>query len=183
MMNPRLTLPVMLVSLWVTLAALGIRDELSMLQGIETWVTQAWRAWAHVIVHADLSHALTNAVAFFAMLMLWPQWLKSQRVMLLLWAVYGASAPFVVDSNAFGASGWLHAMFAYAALTWGFEGSLRKTSSVLMLAGLAFKLLAESQAWVDVQGVAWHLHIAGVATGLLLASIGLVVSHTKSKSA
>ncbi len=133
-----------------------------------------WRGWSHVFVHADIGHLAVNTIGTVALCFLWPQLSQSLRSWALIWLLYGAAAPLAVDGPAYGLSGLLHGVFAYAALRWPFDARtpvLRSVVRGLLLTGIGLKLAAESQGWVDTQGVAWHLHILGALSGAVAWAI------------
>lgn len=139
------------------------------------WSGDWWRAWTHVVVHADVWHLAGNLAAAMALAVLWAQvGLVGRRAAwhaLGLWAGYGLLC-LGFPGPAWGASGLLHAAAAWGALLaldqsrntsqWGgwlsFGGALT----------LALWLKVGLEAYLDMPGLAWGLHLSG----LLCAGIG-----------
>ncbi len=144
--------------------------QTAQLNAISVW---SGRGWAHVLVHASLAHLAVNLAGVLGLLLLWPELGRQPKVWAGVWGVYGLLAPLTVSAPAYGMSGLLHGIFAFAVMAWPFRARTpheARGAQALLLLGLALKLLAEALQWVDVRGIAWRLHVAGAATGLALGA-------------
>lgn len=132
-----------------------------------------WRAWSHVIVHSDMLHLVGNVAAAALLGYFWAQvGLRGKQAAwhaLGLWAGYGLLC-LGWPGPAWGASGWLHAAAAWAALrplilpsplkTGGMrERDFRGFCALLVLA-LWGKVALE--AHLAPEGLAWGLHLSGL---------------------
>lgn len=159
---------------WVAAATLFIASEQNHLlwtldpnKGLENMAY----AMLHVIAHQDLAHAGLNALGLAALYWLWPQAIRlsAWRVFALVAATSGATL-LLAGSPVWGASGLVHALYAYCALAHGFpDRNGHPRHRLVLTAGLLLKVVLEA-AGLAGPGIAWAAHLAGV-----LAGAGLVL--------
>ena len=192
--------------LWLSQQAVGALAQAPLFTQLDwqpgLWQAQPWRLWTAALVHWSGAHLLLNLLGCAA-LIAWGHAAALGRRQTLAWlaawpltALLLATSPTLLRYG--GLSGVLHAGVAIGAwaLVWHCQGQRRRVG-VLVLAGLALKLLFEEPRlahWLGLTvptlplagapgfAVASYAHFSGAVTGLFCAvALDLVLGLVQRK--